>query len=53
MLDSLLRIPSLNEETLRMKTLGWAMTVTFGTLATFMFLTSVPDIIRYVRMRSM
>jgi hypothetical protein len=36
-----------------MRTFGWAVTVVVGGYAAYLFLKSVPDMIRYAKMSSM
>jgi hypothetical protein len=36
-----------------MRTFGWAVTIVVGGYATFVFLKSIPDIVRYVKLSSM
>lgn len=36
-----------------MRTFGWAVTIVVGGYATFLFLKSIPDMVRYAKLSSM
>ncbi len=36
-----------------MRTFGWAVTVVVGSFATYLFVKSIPDMVRYAKLSSM